>query len=91
MWPSFEELTQSDPLFAAKAHAGTPAYKSPEEYYDDILDLKKVGGVCLVQIYMMFTQVIEVGLFGAFQFTNTQKQIEMFYCKITVQKRTNMS
>ncbi|XP_046379018.1 IQ domain-containing protein E-like isoform X1 [Haliotis rufescens] len=25
----------------AKAHAGTPAYKSPEEYYDDILDLKK--------------------------------------------------
>ncbi|XP_046552516.1 LOW QUALITY PROTEIN: uncharacterized protein LOC124262112 [Haliotis rubra] len=25
----------------ARTHAGTPAYKTPEEYYDDILDLKK--------------------------------------------------
>jgi hypothetical protein len=29
-------------LLTAKPPMGTPAYKTPEEYYDQILELKKV-------------------------------------------------
>ena len=31
------------PFFTGKAAPGTPAYKSQEEYYDQILEYKKVS------------------------------------------------
>ena len=33
--------------FAAKPVSGVPAYKEPEQYYDDILALKKVTYLCV--------------------------------------------
>ena len=36
--------------FVGRVAPGTPAYKSPEEYYDDILALKKVDThICTYQ------------------------------------------
>ena len=35
-------------LTPAKPAPGTPAYKSREEYYDEVLALKKVSIICIV-------------------------------------------
>lgn len=35
-------------MVTVKPSPGRPAYKTPEEYYDEVLELRKVNNICLL-------------------------------------------